>query len=169
MRSLVVAHDLNRVIGNRGDIPWLGDVPEDMRHFKRLTEGGAVIMGRATYDSIGKPLPNRRNIVISRNVLVIAGCEVVRGIEEAFETAEDGEARTNSYVIGGGQIYEQAMPQVDQLHVTVVQDEFEGDAFFPEIDQREWLLVSSRDHLKDEKNKYDMRFYRYERANQNAS
>ena len=138
---LVVAMSENRVIGRAGGIPW--DLPEDRRHFVAVTRGHALIMGRATYDSIGRPLPKRRNIVVSRNrSLVIDGCDVVGSLEAAIELArtEDDAPR----VIGGGQLYVEALPIATRIYVTEVAGEVEGDTFFPALDPRQWLEVERR-------------------------
>ena len=136
--ALIAAMTPSRVIGREGGIPWRH--PEDMRHFRRMTQGHAVIMGRATYDSIGKPLPGRRNIVISRNPeLEFAGCELVSSLERAIELAREHDEEPR--VIGGGQIYAAALPLATRLFLTYLDQEHAGDAYFPELDAREWREV----------------------------
>lgn len=138
---LVVAMAKNRVIGRDGTIPW--DLPEDRKHFVDVTRGHALIMGRATYDSIGRPLPKRRNIVVSRNRdLVIAGAEVVASLPDAIALArtEDDAPR----IIGGGQLYAEALPQATRIYLTELDDAVEGDAYFPELDAAEWTEVDQR-------------------------
>ena len=138
---LVVAMSQNRVIGRAGGIPW--DLPEDRKHFVAVTRGHALIMGRATYDSIGRPLPKRRNIVVSRNpALAIEGCDVVPSLEQAIELArtEDDAPR----VIGGGQLYAEALPLATRIHLTEVEGEVEGDTFFPELPPGQWVEVERR-------------------------
>jgi dihydrofolate reductase len=133
--AMVAAMTPARVIGRRGAIPW--HYPEDMKHFRRVTTGHALIMGRATYDSIGKPLPKRRNIVISRDAsLRIEGCEVVPSLERAIELAREHDDEPR--VIGGGQIYACALPLATRLWLTYLADEHEGDVYFPAIDAAEW-------------------------------
>ncbi|MEX0934408.1 MAG: dihydrofolate reductase [Candidatus Saccharimonadales bacterium] len=160
-RNIIVAYDKNRVIGHEGDMPWRGNLPADLRRFKELTTGHTVIMGRTTYDSIGRPLPNRHNIVISRQTnLEIPGCDVVNSLEEAYGLgAEDDEL----FIIGGAKIYHLAMPTANRLLVTEIDEAFEGDTFFPEIPQ-EWHEVgrSSRYSI-DENNKFCYTFIEYER------
>lgn len=137
-----MAASSNDVIGRDGAIPW--HLPEDLKRFRRLTMGKPVLMGRATYDAIGRPLPGRRNIVITRQRnLGIAGCEVVGGPAEALErVAGSGEAM----IIGGGQVYERFLPRADRIHLTRVHLTLEGDAFFPKLDPGEWRVVSEERH-----------------------
>ncbi len=138
---IVVAMAKNRVIGRGQTIPW--DLPEDRKHFVRVTKGHAIIMGRATYESIGKPLPKRRNIVVSRQAgLVIDGVEVVGSLGDAIALArtEDDAPR----VIGGGQIYAEALPIATRIYLTELDDAVEGDIFFPELAKDEWVVTESR-------------------------
>jgi dihydrofolate reductase len=137
MIAIVVAMDRNRVIGARGRLPWRLSV--DLKRFKALTLGHAVIMGRKTFESIGKPLAGRKNIVVSRRKDFAAeGCDVARSLDEALQAAGGGDV----YVIGGGEIYAQALPRADRLYVTEIDTEVAGgDAFFPAIDPAAWKLV----------------------------
>jgi dihydrofolate reductase len=138
---IVVAMAKNRVIGQGQTIPW--DLPEDRKHFVAVTKGHAIIMGRATYESIGKPLPKRRNIVVSRQVgLQIAGVDVVGGLGQAIALArtEDDAPR----VIGGGQLYVEALPIATRIYLTELDREVEGDVWFPEIDRAEWAVSETR-------------------------
>ena len=138
---LVVAMAKNRVIGRGQTIPW--DLPEDRKHFVAVTKGHALIMGRATYDSIGRPLPKRRNIVVSRqHGLTIEGVEVVGSLEAAIALArtEDDAPR----VIGGGQLYAEALPLVTRIYLTELDAEVEGDRWFPELDRSQWIVSESR-------------------------
>lgn len=133
--SLIVAMDGARVIGADNGIPW--HHREDMRHFRRTTLGHAVIMGRATFESIGKPLAKRRNIVVTRNrALSIDGCEVVHSLAEAVALAREGDAEP--FVIGGAQLFREALPKVTRIYLTTVPGEHEGDTFFPALDPTEW-------------------------------
>ena len=139
--ALVVAMAQNRVIGQAGDLPW--HFSEDLKHFRRVTTGHAVIMGRKTWDSIGRPLPGRRNIIVSRQRgLQIAGCEVVGSLERAIELAreQDDEPR----VIGGATLYEQSLPLVTRLFLTEVDVKVDGDTFFPPLDRSQWREVERR-------------------------
>jgi dihydrofolate reductase len=138
---LVVAMAKNRVIGRGQTIPW--DLPEDRKHFVAVTRGHALIMGRATYESIGKPLPKRRNIVVSRQRgLRIEGVEVAGSLEDAIALArtDDDEPR----VIGGSQIYAEALPLATRIYLTELDDEVEGDRWFSELDSSEWIVSESR-------------------------
>ena len=126
----------NRVIGVNNTLPW--HLSEDLKHFKSLTTGHTIIMGRKTYESIGRPLPNRRNIVISRNSNTsYEGVEVVHSLEDAFSISTNDK---EVFVIGGSNIYEQALSFVDQLYITEIKKSFLGDAFFPEINKQIWKI-----------------------------
>ncbi|RYE05608.1 MAG: dihydrofolate reductase [Sphingobacteriaceae bacterium] len=151
--TLIVAVSANNVIGKNNQLIW--HLPADLKHFKQLTTGHAVFMGRKTYDSIGKPLPNRRNIVISRNVKNIAGCEVVASLEEGFKLCADQE---EIYVIGGAEIYRLTLPLADQIELTRVHHDFDGDTFFPEINLNQWQESKREDFESDEKNAYAYSF-----------
>lgn len=136
---LVVAMAKNRVIGRNNDLPWK-KIPEDMKHFVALTMGRPVIMGRKTFESIRKPLPGRTNIVISRNFKA-SGITVVRSLPEAVAEARKIAARDRQkeiMIIGGGQIYEQAMSFADRIYLTVVHQDYEGDTFFPKYKKKDW-------------------------------
>lgn len=161
----MVAHSANRVIGLNNDIPWRGLLPADMRHFKELTTGHAVIMGRLTFESIGQPLINRRNIVISRKTLEIAGCAVVPDLASAFSEA-DTAFGSDSFVIGGAQVYAEAIAQVDALHVTEIDINCTGDAFFPELGD-EWVATKIDEHSPDAGNRFNYRFVTYQRKASN--
>ena len=152
--SIVVAMDDNRLIGSKNQLPW--HLPADLAYFKKLTTGKSILMGRKTYDSIGRPLPNRRNIVITRNSNIsIPGCEVVSSIDHALElTKEDPEVM----VIGGASLCEQLLPKINRLYITKIDGEFEGDVFFPKYDDFDWLEVSCESHPKDNSNAYSYKF-----------
>ena len=152
--SIVVAMDDNRLIGSKNQLPW--HLPADLAYFKKLTTGKSILMGRKTYDSIGRPLPNRRNIVITRNSNIsIPGCEVVSSIDHALElTKEDPEVM----VIGGASLCEQLLPKINRLYITKIDGEFEGDVFFPKYDDFNWLEVSCESHPKDNSNAYSYKF-----------
>jgi dihydrofolate reductase len=159
--ALVAAMAENRVIGSSNCIPWC--LPKDLKHFREITTGHPVIMGRKTYDSIGHPLPGRHNIVISRQQgLKIEGCEVVSSLEDALELAKSDGAE-EADVIGGGEIYRQALPLADRMYLTIVHAEFPGDTSFPEFSEEEWKEVSRERHEPDEKNPYSYTFLTYER------
>jgi dihydrofolate reductase len=139
--AMVAAMTPSRVIGKDGAIPWRH--AEDMKHFRRVTRGHAVIMGRATYDSIGKPLKDRRNIVVSRNpALRIEGCEVAGSLRRALELAREHDPEP--CVIGGAQLYVEALPLATRLVLTYLDDEHAGDVYFPEIDPGDWIESERR-------------------------
>ena len=140
--SIVVAASTNNVIGVDGQLPWR--LPEDLRHFKQITMGKPMIMGRTTYESIGRALPGRQSIVLSRQAGFEAqDCDVVSTIEDAITAAGDAE---EVMVIGGGEIYRQFLPQVDRIYLTRVQTEVEGDTQFPEIELDEWEVVAVEEY-----------------------
>ncbi len=165
--SIVVAMALNRVIGNKGELPWY--LPADLKRFKELTAGHSVIMGRKTFESIlkhlGKPLPDRQNIVITENRGYVApGCYTVNSFREAHCLATNlTDCREEVFVIGGEKIYQLALPRTKKIYLTLVEAYPEGDAFFPEINLRKWLPVSSESYELDEKNKYPFTFITLER------
>jgi len=151
--------DRNRLIGNKNQLPW--HLPADFTHFKSVTMGKPIIMGRKTYESIGKPLPGRKNIVLSRNTdAQYAGVVCVNSIESAI--AEAGEV-AEVMIIGGSAIYEKLLPQADRLYLTYVDAEFEGDAWFPLIDKHLWVEKESISYAIDEKNRYNFRFVTLEK------
>jgi dihydrofolate reductase len=158
--SIIAALGENRVIGAQGKIPW--HLPADFQKFKALTLGHPVIMGKNTFESIGKPLPGRTNIVLTKDPNYAAeGCVVAHSLDDALALA--GKESEEIFIIGGGAVYELALPLADTLYLTEVHGIFEGDAFFPEFNEDEWRLVSSEPHTKDEKNAYDYEFRVYER------
>jgi len=150
MLSIIVAVAENNVIGKDNSLIW--KLPRDMRHFKETTTGHYIIMGRKTFESNGRPLPNRTNVIITRDKDYKAeGCVVVHSLDDAIrEAKEDSEA----FIIGGGVIYDLAMPLVDRIYLTKIHHSFEGDTFFPEINMEEWVVSEKRDFEPDEKNEY---------------
>jgi dihydrofolate reductase len=163
--SLIVAMAENRVIGRNNQLPWY--LPEDLRYFKRVTMGKPVVMGRKTFESIGKPLPGRTNIVVSRNpdfhaegVRVVKDLMMARAVCESFAIVEGIE---EVMVIGGAQIYEQALPMADRLYLTEVHAEVAGDALFPEFDRSQWRELGRQQFLAAEANPYDYSFVILER------
>lgn len=147
-------------IGFENQLLW--HLPKDLKHFKEITSGHPVIMGRKTYESIGKPLPNRTNIVISRKTdWFEEGILIVGSIKEAVKFAK--KIDEDIFIIGGGKIYEQTMEIVDKLEVTLVKADLEADTFFPKIDSKVWKKTEEICHEKDEKNQYDFCFQTYEK------
>jgi dihydrofolate reductase len=144
--ALVVAIAKGRVIGKDGGLPW--HIPEDLRHFRRVTMGHAILMGRKTWDSIGRALPGRRNIVITRNRgLKLEGADVVHSLEEAVALARE-EGDSEPRVIGGASLYEAALPLATRIYLTEVDLEVEGDTFFPELEQSRWRETDRREQEK---------------------
>ncbi len=160
MVTIVVAIGENRGIGSNNQMLW--HLPKDLKHFKEITSGHPVIMGRKTFESIGKPLPNRTNIVISRKSdWFEEGVLIVGSIKEAIKFAK--KIDEDIFIIGGGNIYKQTMDITDKIELTTVQANIEADTFFPEIDEKIWKKVSQVCHEKDEKNPYDFCFETYAR------
>jgi dihydrofolate reductase len=157
--AIVVAMAENRVIGRDNRLPW--HLPADLRHFKQLTVGKPVMMGRKTHESIGRALPGRTNIVVTRDHSYQApGCVVVHSIEGALRAAEGHE---EAMVIGGTEFYRQLLPKAERIYLTLVHAVFEGDALFPEITPGEWREVERTDCTADEKNPWPYSFIRLER------
>ncbi len=158
--NLIVAIDEKNGIGKDNKLPW--HLPADLKHFKTLTTGHSILMGRKTFDSIGKALPNRRNIVISRQQdLIVEGAEVVQSLQDAFKLCVD---EKEVFVIGGAQIFEQSLPFADILYLTVIHHNFDADTFFPEIEKNTWIKESSIRHEADDKNIYSYTFIKYRKA-----
>ena len=152
--SIIAAMGKNNVIGNKNSLPW--KLPADMKHFKELTLGKPVIMGRKTFESIGKPLPKRINIIITRDEDYKAeGCVVAHSLDEALKAAGNAE---EVMVIGGAQIYKEFLPKADKMHLTLIDADFEGDAYFPEYNIEEWEEVSYEEHERDKDNQYNYTF-----------
>jgi len=159
--SFIVAMDQNRVIGRNNRLPW--HLPADLAFVKKTTWGHPVLMGRKTYESIGRPLPGRTNVIFTRNRDYRAeGCEIVHTVEEAIAKF-DGEGK-ELFILGGAEIYRLFLPIADRIYATEIAHEFEGDTFFPEIDPEIWREVSRQKGIRDEKNPYDYDFVVYERA-----
>ena len=157
--SIIVAIGENNAIGKDNQLLW--HLPADLRHFKNKTSGHTIIMGRKTFDSVGKPLPNRRNIVVTRQDIKIEGCEVVKSIDDALALCRDEE---EVFIGGGAEIYKLAMPKTDRIYLTIVHQEFDADTFFPEIDFSQWVETSHEDHEADPKNYIPYSFLTLERA-----
>ena len=162
MKSIVVAYDKKFGIGSDGDLLWQRNLSADLKHFKELTTGHVIIMGRKTFDSIGKALPNRQNIVITRNQdLRIADVDVANGLLEAYSIAQTGK---EVFVIGGAQIYCLAIDSIDTIYATEVDAVFDSaTSFFPTVDTNIWLETVRDHHSRDERNFYDYDFVTYVR------
>jgi len=156
--SLIAAMDKNRLIGVKNGLPW--HLPADFKHFKEVTMGKPVVMGRKTYESIGKPLPGRKNIVISRSGFEADEVIVVDSIEAAIAEVYDAE---EVMIIGGASFYDQMISNAHRMYLTYVNTECEGDVWFPEFDQNDWDVVSEESFAADEKNNFDFKIVEYRR------
>lgn len=156
MISLIAAVSKNRVIGDSNKLIW--HLPADLKRFKDLTVGNSILMGRKTYESIGRPLPNRRNIIITKDEnYKVDGCEVVNSIEEALLLTSN-----DCFIIGGGEIYKQTIDLADKIYLTIIDGDFTGDTTFPEL-PKSWYVSSKDDFSADEKNAYNYSFILYEK------
>src|ERR1700759_5153043 len=142
--SIIVAIGENHAIGKGNQLLW--HMPNDLKHFKDITSGRTIIMGRKTFDSVGKPLPRRRNIVVTRQDITIPGCEVVKSIEDGLALCE-GEDEV--FIGGGAEIYRQAMHLTDVIYLTIIHENFDADTFFPEIDDKIWKETEREDFDAD--------------------
>ena len=160
--NLIVAIDENNGIGKNNQLPWY--LPADLKHFKVLTMGHPIIMGRKTFDSIEKPLPNRQNIIISRQTdLKIEGADVVHSLQGAIELCNNQE---EVFIVGGSQIFEQAMPLAHKLYLTIIHHTFDADTYFPKINKAKWIEVEKSTHEPDERNAYSYTFITYHNPDQ---
>ncbi|MFK7775589.1 MAG: dihydrofolate reductase [Saprospiraceae bacterium] len=154
--STIVATAKNNVIGKDNDIPWY--LPADLKYFKKITLNHHIIMGRNCYESIGKPLPKRTNMILTRNPFyIVSNCYVLHSLEEALQIAEEN-GEEEAFIIGGAQIYELGMKYSDKLYLTEVDLEVEGDIIFPKLNMDEWELLSEETHQADEKNEHNYTF-----------
>ena len=159
--SMIAAMGKNRVIGKDNDMPW--HLPADLQHFKKTTLGSPIIMGRKTYDSIGRPLPGRLNIILSRNAkLLIDGCSVVNSLKDAIALAEKTDA-SEIFITGGAYLYNEFLENTDRLYLTLIDEEFEGDTYFPDYTQFNWKEVTKENHKADDKNPYAYSFITLDR------
>lgn len=157
MITIIAAIANNNAIGKNNQLIW--HLPADLKRFKKVTSGHHIIMGRKTYESLGKPLPNRTTIIITRNKNYKQNnCIVVNSLNEAIKAAQADE---NPYILGGAEIYKQALKIADRLDLTIIHHSFEADAFFPKINYKIWKEVSREDYKADEKNKYNYSFVTY--------
>ena len=159
--SIIVAFDENHLIGKDNALPW--HLPADLKHFKSITMGHHMIMGRKTFESIGKPLPGRVSVVITRQKnLEFEGCITVHSFEEALEKIK---SEDEIFIIGGAEIFKYSLPLATDLYITQIHHKFDGDTYFPEIEASKWKEVSRSDHFADEKNNWDYSFIQYTRQN----
>ena len=158
--ALIAALAENRVIGRENRLPWR--LPADLRRFKSVTMGKPVIMGRKTYESIGKPLPGRSNIVVTRDPDYRAqGCQVVHSLEQALEA---GAGHAEVMVIGGAELYREALGRAERMYLTLIRAEVDGDTLFPDIEPQQWRELERESHCADEKNQYDYDFVTLQRV-----
>jgi dihydrofolate reductase len=165
-KALIVAMAQNRVIGRNNNLPWY--LPGDLKYFKQATMGKPIIMGRKTWDSIGRPLPGRMNVVITRNEgwQAPAGTTAATSLQAALKKAEaqaELDGIEEVMVIGGGQIYAEALPLVDRIYITLVHANVEGDAYFPEVNWEEWNEIGREDFFASDNNPYNYSFVVYQR------
>ncbi|MBK6821980.1 MAG: dihydrofolate reductase [Saprospiraceae bacterium] len=161
MISAIVAMNPDGLIGDQNKIPW--HLPADLKYFKKITLGHHILMGRKCFDSIGKSLPGRKNIVVTKNpTFIVTDCIITNSIEEGILIAQQNKEE-EMFILGGGEIYRQSMHLVNKLYLTMVQFNGSGDVFFPQIDYDEWSLISDEKHTSDDKNNYDYSFLIYKR------
>ena len=160
MITIIAAIAKNNALGLNNRLIW--HLPNDLKRFKKVTLGHHVIMGRKTFESLGRPLPNRTTIIVTRDKNYVAEkCIVVNSIEEALKSAKQDD---NPFILGGAEIYRQALPLADELDITWVHKNFKADAFFPEIDFKIWREISREDFKEDSVNKYDYSFVKYRKV-----
>ena len=161
MLSIIVAKAKNNIIGKNNELVW--HLPEDLKHFKNLTTGHTIIMGRKTFESLEKVLPNRKRVIFSQNPDFKVKDENVEVVHSLLQIQDLIEGEEEAFVIGGAMIYNFLMPYVKKMYVTQINEEFDGDAFFPKIDEKVWKKTSEEKGIKNEENKLDYEFITYER------
>lgn len=158
--SAIWAQSKNGVIGVNNQIPW--HLPDDLKFFKRTTLGHHIITGRKNYESVGKPLPGRTNVIVTRNRgYAVSGCPVVHSVEDALSLAHKA-GEEEVFIVGGGEIYKAALPYLQKLYMTLIDTEIEGDVYFPEIDWTKWDIIGQEDHPVDERHKFSFSFKVFE-------
>lgn len=151
MVSLIVAHANQNVIGFKGDMPW--SLPADLKGLKKHTTGNTIVMGRKTFETLGRPLPNRRNVVLTTDENFKAeGVDVIHSIDDIKDLSG------KVFIFGGSTIYEQTMHLIDEMYITVIDETFAGDTFFPAYDLNDWTIESSEEGIADDKNRYPHKF-----------
>lgn len=161
MLSIIVAVAKNNVIGKDNKLIW--HIPADLKHFKDITTGHTIIMGRKTFESLGRILPNRKHVILCNDMELNIDNENVEVLEDVSMVKKYADSEEENFVIGGATIYRLLMPYADKLYITHINQEFDGDVTFPEIKKEEWKVVSSTKGIKDEQNPYDYEFVNYER------
>ncbi len=158
--ALIAAMSTNRVIGVNNQLPW--HMPADLQHFKSKTLNKPVIMGRKTFDSIGRPLPKRRNLIVTRQAdFTVDGCDVFQSIDAAIDAVADSD---EVMIIGGAGIYEQMIDRADRMYLTIIESDIKGDAYFPEWRNEDWVEISNEAHAADTNNPLPYRFVEYRRT-----
>ncbi|WP_077326592.1 dihydrofolate reductase [Virgibacillus siamensis] len=161
MISLLVAMDKHKTIGLNNDLPWR--LPNDLKFFKEKSTGNTIIMGRKTFESMGKPLPNRKNVVVTRSQSDFPNeVEVIHDLDTIYNWNSENPGE-ELFVIGGGNIFRQVLPHADRMYITWIDEDFKGDTFFPEFNEADWELTSKVKGEKNEKNPYDYYFLQYDR------
>lgn len=161
MKVIIAAAGENNALGRDNELMW--HLPDDFRRFKKLTTGHPMIMGRKTFESFPKPLPDRQHIVITRDrdyTINHKACSVVHSLDEALELSADKDL---VFIIGGGEIYKLALPYTDMMELTRIHANFEGDTYFPEFDEGQWDLIKKEYHPKDARHQYDFTYLTYRR------
>lgn len=161
MLSIIVAVAKNNVIGKDNKLIW--HLPEDLKRFKRLTTGHTIIMGRKTFESLGRVLPNRKHIVLCNDAEMNIDDENVEVIDSIDKIEKYENSEEENFVIGGASIYKLLLPKASKLYITKINQEFDGDVYFPEIDENEWKIVEREQGIKDEKDPYDYEYITYVR------
>ncbi|WP_077621788.1 dihydrofolate reductase [Sediminibacillus massiliensis] len=163
MISLLYAMDKNRVIGYKNGLPWR--LPNDLKFFKKLTTGNTIIMGRKTFDSMNGPLPNRENVILTTDLDFRAeNCHVIHSVDSILDWDQRNPDK-ELFVIGGGVLFEQILPYADRMYMTLIEESFPGDTYFPNFDEKDWKLVKKEKGEKDDRNPYDYFFLQYDRVN----
>ena len=161
MLSIIVAVAKNNVIGKDNKLIW--HIPADLKHFKDITSGHTIIMGRKTFESLGRVLPNRKHVILCNDMELNIENENVEVLEDVSMVKKYADSEEENFVIGGATIYRLLMPYADKLYITHINQEFDGDVTFPEISKDEWRVVSREKGITDEQNPYDYEFVNYER------
>lgn len=161
MLSIIVAVAENNVIGKDNKLIW--HLPEDLKRFKKLTTGHTIIMGRKTFESLGRVLPNRKHVILCNDMELNIEDENVEMLEDISMLKQYIDSTEENFIIGGATIYKLLLPYANKIYLTLIHEKFEGDVFFPEIDEREWKIVETEKGLKDEKNPYDYEYITYTR------
>lgn len=161
MLSIIVAKAKNNVIGKNNELIW--HLPEDLKRFKALTTGKVIIMGRKTFESLGRVLPNRKHVILTRNLDFAVDNENVKVVHELNEIQKYIDSKDECFVIGGGLVYNMLMPYTDKIYATVINQDFDGDTYFPVINEKEWKIEKTEKGLKNEDNPYDYEYIDYVR------